>query len=689
MNQDSEVPIQVNDRKVVTKVTAIFEDEIVTSIQDASDRALAKTMKQFNGTSISAWVKALIDENDPADAYPCSFKEAWNELNRRQLSGIKSKDINKIPELMSTNHTFVFIQKQPIGIIADATNTEVAMENLGGYLIPKGSQEGKDTVAATVLANAYLFSIESTTCAARPGVKATQYKAVDLELAKSFNVPLVNFQGRKFGDATRAELVNNTVESIRTIEKSMNIVTGKMKSLPMLIGYVPSEARFNLAKSVGPMEPKSLAHLYNIIKKWREIRGPDDRSRHEVTSGYYYGVVGRNLYKTCYTAHDVITLGETLRTQYLEVGFIDGVMSTHVLHSLVKNGGWYIRVVGSSMCKKYTQGDPPGIYSYFDFPGMYLRYCPIQESPPMVMPSGEVVLSDDIAGVVKRSFVVGDPKYAIPFTYAYLHPEMESMSVYFPGCFLYPTAHAHAAQVIVVKGVLKNVTELFTFNNYMIRTSLANTAKTFYAFTRVRFWEHDPCRQEMSFAIKNRPQVLKHLGDEMYLFVEDDSYRDTQYFNPPTKPVLNVVIDQPKVIDDQISMEEELVEIDDELHSDGVSSERSIVLNARSDFLMNKIKANEKVIKEDQASVKSQVQTKALSRIEDEYKEIVTDTSFSSYFTDKPSTRRRRVKGADYFDDTRDDDADRRDLENNMRELKLESKVVKNDSKTNEKNSLM
>jgi len=574
-------------------------------------------------------------------------------------------------------------------VIADATNTEVAMENLGGYLIPKNSQEGKDTVAATVLANAYLFSIESTTCAARPGVKATQYKTVDLDLAKSFNVPLVNFQGRKFGDATRAELVSNTIESLRTSEKSMNIVTGKMKSLPMLTGYNPVEARFNLAKSVGPMEPRSLQHLYNIIKKWREIRGPDDRSRHEVTSGYYYGVVGRNLYKTCYTAHDVLTLGETLNTNYLEVGFIDGVMSTHVLHSLVKNNGWYIRVVGSSMCKKYNLGDPPGIYSYFDFPGMYLRYCPIQEAPPMVMPSGEVVLSDDITGVVKRSFVVGDLKYAIPFTYAYLHPEMENMSLEFPGCFLYPTAHAHAAQVIIVKGILKNIIELFSFKNYLIRTSLANTAKTFYAFSRVRFWEYDPCRQEMPFAIKNRPQVMKDLGDELYRFVEDESYKDTQYFNPPNKPVLNVAIEQPKVIDDQNAMQEELVDIDDELQKDDLSPDQRAVLDARSEFLMNKIKVNQKIIKEDQASVKSQVQSKAVSRIEDEFKEIVSDNSFASFFTDKPRSR-RRVKGADVFDDTRDEDAERCDLEMNMRDLKLQESKVKNDSKTNEqKNSLM
>jgi len=683
MNQDSEVPVQVNDKKIVTKVTAIFEEDVAMSIQDASDSALAKTMRQFNGSGLSAWVKALIDEHDPAEAYPCSFKEAWNELNRRQLSGIKSKDINKIPEILSTNHTFVFVQKQPIGVIADATNTEVAMENLGGYLIPKGSPEGRDTVAATVLANAYLFSIESTTCAARPGVKASQYKAVDLDLAKSFNVPLINFQGRKFGDATRAELVANTVESLKTVEKSMHIVTGKMKALPMLTGYVPLEARFNLAKRVGPMEPKSLAHLYNIIKKWREIRGPDDRSRHEVTSGYYYGIVGRNLYKTCYTAHDVLTLGETLKTNYLEIGFVDGVMTTHVLHSLVKNNGWYIRVVGSSLYKKYTLNDPPGIYSYFDFPGMYLRYCPIQEAPPMVMPSGEVILSDDITGVVKRSFVLGDLKYAIPFTYAYLHPEMENMPVHFPGCFLYPTAHAHAAQVVIVKGVLKNVTELFTFKNYLIRTSLANTAKTFYAFSRVRFWEQDPCRQEMAFAIKNRPQILKDLGDDTYRFVEDESYKDTQYFNPPTKPVLNVVLEQPKVIDEQNDMEEELGEIDDELQSEGLSPERCVVLTARTDFLMNKIKINQKVIKEDQASFKTHVQSKAVNRVEDEFKEIVSDNSFASYFTEKLKPR-KRIKGVDVFDDTRDEEADRRDVENNMRDLKFQESVAKVDSKTNE-----
>jgi len=240
---------------------------------------------------------------------------------------------------------------------------------------------------------------------------------------------------------------------------------------------------------------------------------------------------------------DLVALGQSLKTTYLEIFAPDGVITQYVISSLISMG-WLIRVSGTSLCpvrevdpldsKKYKSNK--GIYTFFDFDSHYIKYVGVKEEAPKVA-NDKVEFSTSITKIVNLSFTTVYSGTAIPFTYCYLHPDMERIEDTYPGCTLFPTAHAHSGQVLVVKAPLKVKYKLIDLGDYYKRVSAANTFKSLYVYTRIAYYPFDKFAHRTSFFLRNR--IFKDEVKAEELMEDNDINFDRVFAIKSSIPVLS------------------------------------------------------------------------------------------------------------------------------------------------------
>jgi hypothetical protein len=564
--QEESVPVvvsAVSSSKVASAV--VFSGNRVLSIKEASvDSLCAAIMKAKNVVLPKQFDMHYIDRT--ALPYPCFPSQALAELNRRDLTGPTS-NFKMTAQNISCTHAMVFDLNKDVEVILESTKKIVPLQTYGGYMVEKNDEETKKKISSTILADAFMFALVNSAVVETSTTKKIVRADIDYEVAESLKFPVCNLQGQDFVEDKRENIVAGTAEKIAMDSKFAKQVesqfpkqsiqdpkTGKTSLSSMVYDFKKACFLFHRGK---PKQVKNASNLHRLTAMCRKVRGSDTGPRHEVHSGYYFGASGRHLYSTGFTVLDIMALGVSCKTKKLEIGFVDSIVSSHVLQSLVANG-WLIRIVGSSAYPKYDKQET-GIFSYFSFGDIYLRYCPLKDPSPTVV-SNDVRIGNDLSGVISRNFKVGDSSFAVPFGYAYLRDDMDDMDANYSSLSLFPTAHAHSGQVIVAGVTFTQ--PIVDYHKYLLRCSYANIWKNEYVYSRERFWEHDPYRHDMRFSLRNRPVKSVVIDDQVQFVDIDDS--ELPYLQPFRNIVHSVPLGTPVFRDDDAtSMYDMKTNIDD------------------------------------------------------------------------------------------------------------------------------
>jgi len=525
------------------KLLPTFPSVIVESIDQVPVISLINVLKKLK-MEIQPWMLELMDGRE---AIPCSFNQAqaYKELSRRRQLATTSARLADVAYNLSTTNVINISPSGKVEIADDKTGKPLKVETFSGYVIPKNDKSAKEEVKATVIANAYAFPIVSTPSSASATTKKTSLVTVDVEVAETLSFPLFkSYLTQLPEDCKRNIYVTNCAKAIKQNRAFKESI---LRLSPVGVDWKDEKGNFELdSKSYGKVvKVNNCKTLYNMIIASRAVRGADYSARHEVHSGYYYGLIGRGLFHVCYIVQDILALGSSLGINMLELNSVDSIFNNHVCQSLVAQG-WLIRIVGAT---SYPERDDEesGIFSYFSSNKMYLRFCPLNERQPQ-MTSGVLTMTTDVMGLLKRKFKCGLDDYGIPFSYAYIQDSMRSCQQ--DGFFLYPTAHAHSGHVIVVKRELADDNDYnFGFDAYLRRISLANTWKNHYVYTRTPFIISDPFAHQTDFFIRNREKKMIFIQDKIEFEGDVPEFKERIY--APNSEVPKVPIVKPVKIKKQ------------------------------------------------------------------------------------------------------------------------------------------
>ncbi len=621
-------------------------------IASISTSSLVATVKHLNDGHCSEWQEKMMEK---PDAEPCGLTlvAAIAELNKRRTFSGSYDDLNNTATKLAVTHVVKFSMDGKIGFLDDRKaaqqEDDAVMKTfqLGGYVCPVGNQEIRTKIEGTVIANAAYFPVVSTQCSAGEfgGVKTkgTILQHVDYSAAEELKLPLSEARLMKLPNCPRKALIEATAMAVVMKPEHREDI---MSLMPDSVEFNVKKARFEFKdpeykrKIMRPFVVKTCDDLYWLIFKWRAIRGTDRAPRYEVTSGYYYGLTSRSLYSVSYVVHDIIALGARLNVKVLEINSIDGVITSHVCHSLVAQG-WIIRIVGASFYPKRKE-ESRGMFSYSPVSGRYLRFCANNEDQPSLV-RGSLTQSVDILTAIDNAFKVGLDEYAIPFTYVYVQESLRNMP---KDKFLFPTAHAHNGHVIVVKGTLsQDANYVFDFQKYLMRISQANTHKTFYYLTREPYWQIDPFGHRIDFYLRNRAEKADFMTVGRKLIQMEDETDDCRIeLKVDEDHVEEIKIELPQLVQKMEDLKEQLLERYDVLEAQEENPDTDMTLAEIASTIES---VGKKIQEEQEGRARNLVTTVVAHSMElvqnDEDEEVLPLASFVDTGTKPLGSRSKRA----------------------------------------------
>jgi len=546
---------QNKNKKDLSYQIDVQDKETITTVDV---NRLAVSVEAIMGSDTPMWVQGLItDSNVPV--FKATFGTLYKELSLRVGSKLSSKAVREVVPAMAATHAIRVEADKPFQII-DSSYNKVVTKQVSGFTVPVNYPNADLKCVMQTFVDAAFFTLASKKLETPTEILEEDCKAIGFpaQMLVGGNVPKGNYTRSEFMEDNyhRALTDVNWVEAVNKMnfhEKvTFDFQTGKFK-------YPPP--RLLIAKNA--------KQLYVSIAAHRKVRGTDKDARSVVTAPYYYGIPSRALYSTGFVVHDIQALGFALGTNVLEIVSTDKVVTTYVLSSLVATG-WVVRVVGSNLYpdrRKDNKGnyvEKSGVFSYFSHDDLYLRWAPIQESPPKV--AGKSCILPSSKNLVSQMFGQSVSKLAIPFCYAFIQDEMLDMDNNYPGCSLFPTAHAHNGHVIVVRANVKDNERPFDYFKYLSRVIQACTWKTYYVFSKSPYYNVDPYGHKISFILRNK--ILVPEDDAIVLQFEDTVQKVFEFdrtFNCVPVGKVNYSFFAPKVIEDKRAVQSVIKSLNKEI----------------------------------------------------------------------------------------------------------------------------
>jgi len=511
-------------------------------IQEASTNSLALGAVKIL-TTTPAWVYALIMDDSEAP-FVGSYTTIMQQLVIRTSAGYSAKNVREVVPTMAATHTIV-VEKGKENVFITNDYNEVKMQTIAGIQVPTNYPNAHVKCVMTSLMDGAYIGVSSKKLEANYEINPLDAQAIRFP----FKALVVDKEFPK--GATRAGFITGTFE--KAIRDKGYAEAIAQNDLPdgVVFDFATGKYRYNSPAMLGVKDARA---LFYAIMAHRKTRGSDKDARHYITAPYYYGIPTRSLYQNGYMIADIQALGAALKTKVLEITNTDQLINAHVMSSLVATG-WLIRVVGSNQYPeriKNTQGyvQKKGVFSYFEHDDVFLRWYYVRETAPKVV-GHSVLLPTNTPDVVNQLFSISKSTNAIPFGYVYVNDQMLQLEKHYPGCSLFPTAHAHNGHVIVVRARIdvpvvgdwskrtpfkvadvieekQGKEEIYKtgpldYKLYLRRVMEACIWKTYYVFSRTRYLEVDPFAHHVSFYMRN--QKIIDEKDFVKLSFEDEVNR--------------------------------------------------------------------------------------------------------------------------------------------------------------------
>jgi hypothetical protein len=485
----------------VIKVKFDVTQKEVIKIDQASTNSLALACLKYNPNS-GAWIKVLV--TDPSEKpYQGSYMDMLKELKLRTTSGLSSSKLSEVATILAARYTVAVPYDQlqaPKGnvhgscgdgiTLTDDKYENVPVINFGGYVVPANYPDAQVKIVASNVVDAFFLPLKSKDLSKRA--------EIDYKLADAMGFPTTNLGGLDLPGDKRIGLLEGSKEAAMT---EPGYIQDLLKRFPKSLQFDLETGTF--AVKTNTIKCTSIGSMYECLSKWRELRGVDGDARHEMFDGYYYGFPSRSWYTIAYMVQDILALGNSLQTRYLEISAPDSMITVTVLSSLVSQG-WLIRVTDSALFPDY-ENQKKGVFKYFDFDNVYLTWRPIKEEAPKKV-NGRWSYNHTAPAMIHRAFRNASSQKAFPFAYLYLSDLMIKFEKEFDvekyPLSLFPTAHAHNGHIIIVGGQMNG--EKLSVGKYVTRVSYANTYKTFYGYTKIPFFYVDPYAHKFRFYIRNK-----------------------------------------------------------------------------------------------------------------------------------------------------------------------------------------
>jgi hypothetical protein len=508
-----------------------FNFEKIILLKDFSTDSLISTVRAFTRTP-SVWVTDLGSGAQNVPAAKCTVHEAMGELTKRHEA---NKAQNKVKELISVLTTDKVVTMSPTSLSVQGKIGVSPLTVCGGHIVMGKSPEVvseqvKTTIARDNIIDAAVFPIISP-------ANSKTLEVVTEDKAAKLKFPLYPVSTVFGVESSRTEIVAACRTKAKVVPEVINTLA---KMFP--VSMVWSGVSFAMEQKFSCPEKYNALALYTILADHRAIRGADTGIRSDSSRGYYFGYMPTSLYRACCVVIDIVYLGQVDKTNCLEIRKVDGLFSVVVLQSLVANG-WVIRVRTGYDLPEHPKDAKeliPGIYSKVSF-----HHCLVHESIDDKVPtlSGGVIITSKING-----HLLDLPKNEgrTVFTYCYYRDDFREISKN-----LYPTAHAHSAQMIYCQRERLDDIDLLA---YMKRTIRANTYKTFHVYTRALFYIVDDFAYQGSVRIA---QKTVKTFDDVDIRIDSEFVKAWEYTGQYIPQVVAVRLDSIEVKSpDSLSLEE-------------------------------------------------------------------------------------------------------------------------------------